>query len=486
MISKDDIERRLRERAISAQWWGAVPDGFTALVADSREARPGVLFCAVRGTRVDGHAFLGAAAAAGAAAAVVESVDTSLGLPQLLVPDSRTALAHLASLAHSDPAGSLRLIGVTGTNGKTTTTWLSRHLLGELGPAAALGTLGLIDASGTARPGKLTTPGPIELMRALAEARASGADLVVMEVSSHALAQRRVEALAFAGAIFTNLTQDHLDYHADLRRYREAKLRLAALVEASGACVVNADDPAWGGAPFAGRRVIRYGLSPAAEVRAVDVRLDPTGSRWRLVAPEGEAAVHLPLLGEFNVYNALGAASVALSMGVRAERVAALLAAAPQVPGRLEVLAHRPATVLRDYAHTPDALARTLDAVRPATGGRLFVVFGCGGDRDRGKRPMMGRIAVEKADMAIVTSDNPRSESPADIAADIVTGLPEGSYRIVLDRREAIEAALENARPDDVVLLAGKGHERVQIFADREIPFDEAEIVAELTGEGDA
>lgn len=480
MISRRDIERRLEERGIPAVWRGSPPEAFTGVVADSRRVKPGVLFCALRGRRADGHDYLPRAAEAGAAAAVVERPTGGLALPQLVVPDARSTLAHLASLARSDPGTRLRLVAVTGTNGKTTTVWLLRHLLSELAPAAGLGTLGLVTADGAIRPRRLTTPDPLSLMDDLQVADASGARWLAMEVSSHALDQRRVDALAFERAVFTNVTRDHLDYHSDFGAYREAKLRLAELVAPDGTCVANADEPAWEGASFAGRHILRYGVGPGAEVRAEEVRTGPEGSRWRLIAPQGRAQVRLPLLGEFNVSNALAASAVALSLGVSPAAVGSRLERAPQVPGRLEVLTRRPALVLRDYAHTPDALARALDAVRPCAPGRLIVVFGCGGDRDRGKRPLMGQVAVERADEVIVTSDNPRSEPPDAITAEIVDGLPSGSWRVVLDRREAIARALESARHGDLVLLAGKGHERTQILADREVPFDEAEVVSEL------
>jgi UDP-N-acetylmuramoyl-L-alanyl-D-glutamate--2,6-diaminopimelate ligase len=283
--------------------------------------------------------------------------------------------------------------------------------------------------------------------------------------------------VTFEVAVFTNLSRDHLDYHSDFDTYRAAKARLADLVSADGTLVVNADEPAWSDLPQ--RRLVRYAIAGDAEYTARDVRLGRTGSRWRLVAPEAEVEVELPLLGEFNVSNALAAAAVAGVLGLEALAVGEALREVPPVPGRLEVLVDQP-LVLRDYAHTPDALRGALAALRPLTKARLIAVFGCGGDRDPGKRPLMGRAAAEGADYTIVTSDNPRSEEPEAIIAGITPGLGSADHEIVVDRRAAIARALEIAGPHDTVLLAGKGHEDYQIVGDEVRPLDEAAIVAEL------
>ncbi len=291
-----------------------------------------------------------------------------------------------------------------------------------------------------------------------------------------------MEGARFDVGVFTNLSRDHLDYHADLDEYRSAKLRLAELVAADGALVINADDPAW--SDLLGREdAISYGLIGDAEYRARDVKLGPRGSSWMLITPRAEARVELPLLGRFNVVNALAAAAAAGVLGVEPALTAEALADAHSVPGRLEVLARAP-LVVRDYAHTPDALKEALGALRPLVAGRLIVVFGCGGDRDPGKRPLMGRAAAEGSDYVVVTSDNPRTEPPERIIADILPGLEGAAYEQVVERHAAIARALELAEMGDVVLLAGKGHELEQIIGDERRPFDEAAIVSELLAEG--
>jgi UDP-N-acetylmuramoyl-L-alanyl-D-glutamate--2,6-diaminopimelate ligase len=466
---------------LAPRWEGDPPPGFAGVVTDSREVRPGVLFCALRGTEFDGHTFVARAAAAGAAAALVEEALPDTDVPQLVVSDTRAATAHAASLLHGDPATGLSLVGVTGTNGKTTTAVILRHILGGEAPSAALGTLGWFDATGKRHPGRLTTPDPLDLMATLQELVKEGTRFVTMEVSSHALDQRRVAGLDFEAAVFTNLTREHLDYHPDLESYRAAKLRLAEQVRPQGICSVNDDDPVWSGAEFAGRRVVRYGLRETAEVRAAQVRHSAAGSAWHLETPEGTWPVRLPLLGEFNVYNALAAVSAARGLGMDPALAADRLTTAPQVPGRMEVLSERPVLVLRDYMHTPDAYTRVLETLAGLSEGALYILFGCGGDRDRGKRPMMGRIAARYSDLAIITTDNPRSEDPSDICADITRGMPPGSYKVVLDREEAIDFVLHEAEPGDVVVLAGKGHETYQDIAGERIPFDEAAIVRART-----
>jgi len=300
----------------------------------------------------------------------------------------------------------------------------------------------------------------------------------VAEVSSHALAQARVDGVRFDVGVFTNLSRDHLDYHAGYEEYRATKLRLAELVTPGGVLVVNADEAAWSGLD-AVRRVVRFGVGGPADYMARDVELSATGSTWTLATPQGIAAIEFPLLGEFNVSNALAAVAVAGESGMSLQQIREALASTPVVPGRLEVLSDDP-LVLRDYAHTPDALRRVLLALRPLVKGRLICVFGCGGDRDRGKRPMMGRAAAELADVIIVTSDNPRTEPPEAIIADIVPGLAGAAYEQEVDRRRAIARALDVAVAGDVVLLAGKGHEDYQIIGSERRSFDEAVVVREL------
>ena len=475
------MERRLTHRGLRPRWLGEPPQRFADLRSDSRAVRPGDLFCAVPGTRVDGHTFVAAAARAGAAAALVEHA-TEADLPQLLVSDARAAVAHLAVLFFGDPQESLRLVGITGTNGKSTTAWLVRWLLAAEGPAAAVGTLGVVHADGSLGAGSLTTPDPIELARTLQGLEDAGVRSVALEASSHALDQRRVDGLRFAAIAFTSFSREHLEYHPDLQSYREAKLRLVDLLEPGGVCAVNMDEPAWRGLEPPGAVTLGYGLDPSATVRAVDLACAPAGTRFRLVTRQGEVPVELPLPAEFNVRNALAAAAVALGLGMSPAAVAARLDTAPPVPGRMEVLRREPALVLRDYAHTPDAYERVLSTLRELVPGRLVAVFGCGGDRDAGKRPIMGAIATRFADLAIVTTDNPRSEDPAEICRQVVVDLDPSRYEVVLDRREAIALALADTGPGDAVVLLGKGHETYQLVGTDRIPFDEAAIVSELLG----
>jgi UDP-N-acetylmuramoyl-L-alanyl-D-glutamate--2,6-diaminopimelate ligase len=300
-----------------------------------------------------------------------------------------------------------------------------------------------------------------------------------MEVSSHALDQHRVDGLDFEAAIFTNLSRDHLDYHRTMDAYRAAKARLVEYLAPHGTVVINADDAAWRALVTPRRKVSFSTRVTSAEVHAQDIEFTPSGSRWTLVVGGERREVRLPLIGDFNVSNALGAAAAAYALGMRTGAIAERLTTVPQVPGRLEVVHDRPA-VLRDYAHTPDALERALAAVRPFARGRLIVVFGAGGDRDRGKRPVMGAIAARLADLAIVTSDNPRTEDPEQIMTDIEGGMRGQEHERIGDRRQAIARALEIAAPDDVVVLAGKGHETYQIRGTDKLPFDEKQIVDEL------
>lgn len=460
---------------------GTLPLSIGALTDDSRAIVPGACFVAVRGSAHDGHAFLPHVEEAGASCAIIAE-DATTSLPALTVSDTRAAAAVAAAAFYGEPAQALTFVGVTGTNGKTTTVGLLRHLLDAADmPAASIGTLGVLLGDGSSFPGGsgLTTPGPIELQRLLRALVEAGVRRVAMEVSSHALAQGRVGGVRFAATVFTNLTRDHLDYHGTMEAYFAAKARLLDFLADDGTAVSNADDPWWDRLPRVGRR-LTFGVAPSADVRADEVRYTPRGSAWLLRTAEGARPVVLPLIGDFNVSNALAAAAAAMAVGIPAELVAARLATAPQVPGRLELLSDRP-TVLRDYAHTPDALARALAALRPFTPGRLIVVFGCGGDRDRGKRPLMAEVARAGADHLVVTSDNPRTEDPERILDDVVAPLESGTYDRIEDRRAAIAHAIGLADPArDLVVLAGKGHETYQIRGTTSYPFDEAAIVREL------
>ncbi len=445
---------------------------------DSRQVGAGDLYCAIRGYVHDGHQFLREAEKAGAVAALVEDPETSVDLPQFKVANSRRAAAIAAQVVFGDPAAGLSLVGVTGTNGKTTTVHIARHILSQLCSCGSLGTLGMVTASGVRVSSSLTTLGPVDFARRLAELKDDGAECVIAEVSSHALSQARVDGVTFDLAVFTNLSRDHLDYHASYEEYLAAKLRLAQLVGVDGTIVVNADEPAWTELAE-GRRTIRFALEATADYMATDIELNSTGSSWTLATPQGSSYVELPLLGEFNVANALAAATVAAVLGTDLRTIASALASTPAVPGRLEVIANEP-LVLRDYAHTPDALRRALAALRPLVAGRLIAVFGCGGDRDPGKRPMMGRAAAEGADYVIVTSDNPRTEPADAIVADILPGVVGTPHEKIVNRREAIARAIGMAEPGDLVLLAGKGHEDYQVVGTERRPFDEADVVQEI------
>jgi len=475
-----DVVAALRQAGLLAtEPVGALP-AITGLTADTRRLAAGMLYCAVRGAVQDGHGYLPAAARGGAAAALVET-PVPIALPQIVVRDGRRAAAVAAETWYGRPASRLDLIGVTGTNGKSTTVMLARHVLSAVEPIGSIGTLGAFDPAGTpieSEAGNLTTPGPIDLQATLAALVTSGARGVAMEVSSHSLDQGRVDGLVFRVGIFTNLTRDHLDYHRTFEEYFHAKTKLAIHLAPTGLEVVNADDPAWQ-RMRRGHRRITFG-ERGGEVTARKIVAGAGGAGFELVTPLGTAPVRLPLLGRFNVANALGVAAAAWGMGLPVETIAERLTHAPQVPGRMERIATRPCTVLRDYAHTPDALERALEALRPITARRLIVVFGAGGDRDRGKRAPMGEIAVRLADVAIVTSDNPRTEDPERILDDVEAGMRAKLHHRVLDRRAAIALALSLAGEGDTLLLAGKGHETYQIIGTAKQAFDERAIVREL------
>lgn len=401
-----------------------------------------------------------------------------------VVAAKRTAIAESAAARYDFPARSLRFVGVTGTNGKTTTVNILRAILDSPdAPSASIGTLGvLLGARGELIPGGLglTTPGPDELHRVLRELVDRGVRTVAMEMSSHALDQHRAHGIMFSVAVFTNVTRDHLDYHGSMARYLAAKALLIEYLGPNGTAVINVDQPEWCRLPPA-PRALTFGMGKG-DVRADDVVFDSAGSRWTLSHGGASAVVRLPLLGDFNVANALAAAAAAIASERSVHQVAAALSAIQQVPGRLEVISDAP-RVLRDYAHTPDALARSISALRPFVPQRLIVVFGAGGDRDAGKRPLMGSVAEAGADVAIVTSDNPRTENADHIIDDIESGMRKEHERIS-DRHAAIARAVAIARPGDVVLLAGKGHETYQVIGAERHPFDEREIVTQILEQG--
>ena len=454
---------------------------------DSRAVKPGFLFACLSGTKVHGGQYIPAALAAGAAALLVD--DAALvppGVPAAIVPDVREALAWIAAAFYGYPADALTLVGVTGTNGKTTTTSLLRHLLQRAGhPTGLIGTLAY-HIGDVVLKAPHTTPQAPDLQALLAHMRDAGLTHAVMEVSSHALCLHRVTGCRFRAAAFTNLTQDHLDYHGTLENYRAAKLELFSNPQYQPAVggmisVINADDPS---APLfarAARGPVRlFGLT-GGDYRAEDVRLGADSSTFTLCYPGGAVPVRLPLVGSFNVSNALAALALAIELGVPAAAAAAALADVPPVDGRFQRVpasgGGKP-TVVVDYAHTPDGLEKVLGTAAEIAPGRVVVVFGCGGDRDRAKRPQMAAIAARWARDVIVTSDNPRSEDPGAIIEEILTGFtPAQRARVQIepDRAAAIRRAICSAAPDDLVVLAGKGHEDYQIFADRTIHFDDRE-----------
>jgi UDP-N-acetylmuramoyl-L-alanyl-D-glutamate--2,6-diaminopimelate ligase len=459
------------------------------LAYDSRAVSPGSLFFCIRGGRDDGHRHAAEAAAAGAVAMVCERA-LPLGLPQVVVDDARAAMNAAAAPFFGHPSRELALVGVTGTNGKTTTA----YMLDSIFRACSGGPSGLIGTVETrvgeeVTPGVRTTPEAVDLQRLLRRMVDAGVRACAMEVTSIGVMQGRVEGVWFSVAAFTNLTQDHLDYHGTLEAYYRAKQRLFS-PDRTAAAVVNADDP-WGErlaaeASAAGLGTATYGIGGEATLVATGVRPGAAGSSFRAEGMGIDRVLEIRLPGAFNVSNALAAAGSAASLGVEAGAIAEGLAALRGVPGRFEPVDEgQPFAVVVDYAHTPDGIARVLDAARGITGGpdgRLLAVFGCGGDRDRAKRPLMGRAAGERADVVYLTSDNPRSEDPSAILDDILPGVedapPPGGVRVVADRAEAIRRALGEARPGDVVVIAGKGHETGQEALGMVTPFDDRLVAA--------
>lgn len=456
-----------------------------ALTASSLEAAPGVLFAAIRGTQADGHRFIDDALAAGASAILAETappMDLSPSVAWLHVPDSRAALATLAFALVGAPSSEFAVAGVTGTNGKTTTAFLIHHLMKTTWHRAGLiGTIVVDDGVATMQASQ-TTPGPIELAGLLGRMRDHGCRGVAMEVSSHGIHQKRVSAIGFDACVFTNLTQDHLDYHGTLEAYYQAKADWfhALALEPHGkkpVAVINTDDAR--GAELAASlegkmRITRYGFNLQCDFRANNFRQSPRGMEFELTARGRSYLVRAPLIGRFNIYNLLAAMAAANACGIRPREAVAALVDSPQVPGRMENVGNAGGTtVFVDYAHTPDALenaCRTLKELNPR---RLITVFGCGGDRDRSKRALMGAAAARMSDACIVTSDNPRSENPLAIIREIEAGMGSKGHLSMPDRAEAIAHAIKNALSGDIILIAGKGHESTQQFADHAMDFSD-------------
>ena len=450
------------------------------LAYDHRVVGPGTLFFCVPGLTRDGHEFATEAVERGAVALVGERTLLA-GVPEIVVPSVRAAMAPAAARFNGDPTAQLQVVGVTGTNGKTTTAYLVRALLEADGRACGL--LGTVKSviGGVEHPVVRTTPEAIDLQRTFRAMVEVGDRACAMEVSSHALAMHRPDAIHFAVALYTNLSRDHLDFHGTMDEYFAAKRRLFSDL-APSAAVVNVDDPHGRELARSLADPITYGLhSGGARYRAVDIHTGLEGSRFRALTPDGSLELRSPLRGVFNVYNVLGALAAARELGVQQEVAAAAIARAGQVPGRFEPVDEgQPFAVLVDYAHTPEALENVLRAARQLARGRVHVVFGCGGDRDRGKRAPMGAIARRLADRVIVTSDNPRSEDPEAIIAEILAGAGP-NVRWCADRRGAIAEAIAGAHSGDVLVIAGKGHEQGQEFADGEkVPFDDRQVAREV------
>jgi UDP-N-acetylmuramoyl-L-alanyl-D-glutamate--2,6-diaminopimelate ligase len=457
-----------------------------------RDCSAGSCFVAMRGPRHDGHDHVREAVTAGASAVVCQRLCEGLSsdgraVACAVVPDSRDALGKLAQAIHDWPARKMRCIAVTGTNGKTTTAYMIRAILRRAHiDAGLLGTIAY-QAGGQSTPAATTTPDPVALAELMTEMVAAGQTHLVMEVSSHALDQNRTAGVDFDVAVFTNLSGDHLDYHGDMESYLRAKLRLFERLPDESVAVVNRDEPAF--ARVAGAcagRVTSYALDSPADVRGEIERADAHGSTFHVRAGGQRVEVFTSVIGRHNVYNCLAAAGAAIAVGVPLRTVASALGELPPVPGRLErVGADDGRAVFVDYAHTDDALANVLSALRPLAEGRLVVVFGCGGERDATKRPRMGAVAGSLADRLFVTSDNPRSEDGGAIIRDILSGLDAGGLAkatVEPDRRRAIETAIRQSAPGDVVLIAGKGHEKYQIVGDARVPFDDVEAAREALG----
>lgn len=483
-VQLKELVRRLDPLSVN----GSLNEEVTNICYDSRRAVPGSLFVAIRGAHVDGHGFIAEAVDRGAVGIVGEREGTSRRVATVLVKDSRAALARVAAAFYGDPSRKLRMIGVTGTNGKTTTTFLLKHLLERANQKTGLiGTVSY-EIGERVLPAQRTTPESLDLQELLAQCVEAGCAWVAMEVSSHALAQNRSNEIDFDLAVFTNLTQDHLDFHHGMKDYFEAKAHLFERVRSgrkkNRLGIINVDDPY--GQQLIARfgkdlPIVTYGMGARAEFRASNFKVEMSGTSYQLDTRDKSYLVRLPLIGRFNIYNSLAALASAYALGVDVRSSVLALARAPQVPGRLEAVpAKRQFQVFVDYAHTDDALLNVVKTCRDLNPSRLILVFGCGGDRDRGKRPLMGAVADQYADHCIITSDNPRKEDPETIIRDIEAGFRRGKYEKILDRRAAISRAISMAGSRDIVLIAGKGHEKYQEFADHTVPFDDVEVATRL------
>lgn len=459
----------------------------TAIAYDSRRVAAGAVFVALKGLRADGDAFADQAVARGAHAVVSESpARAGMTVPWITVTDARLSLAVLADRFFEHPSRRMPVIGVTGTNGKTTTSYLLASILDAAGmKAGMLGTVAY-RVGGEDREASRTTPEAPDVQHLLSDMLAQGARSAVMEVSSHALSLKRVDGMQFAAGVFTNLTRDHLDFHEDMEAYFAAKRRLFEMLPESAPGVINLDDPRGASLVETCRRSMTYAVTAAADVTPAAVEMSLGGLRCTIKTPRGPLAVTAKLVGRPNLYNILAAAATGVALDLPSSAIEAGVSGLSGVPGRFEVVSapDSPVTVVVDYAHTDDALRNLLETARPLTPKRVITVFGCGGDRDRTKRPLMGMVAARLSDVVVITSDNPRSEDPARIIEEIERGIPAGSQsssrspliESVVDRASAIERAIGMAAPGDVVLVAGKGHEKYQQIGDRVLPFDDGEV----------
>jgi UDP-N-acetylmuramoyl-L-alanyl-D-glutamate--2,6-diaminopimelate ligase len=472
----------------------------TTVVHDSRAATRGSVFVAIPGQRADGARFAAQAIARGAVAVVAESpAPPDVTVPWLRTADARSSLAELAAIVTGHPSEELTVVGVTGTNGKTTTVYLLTAIFDAAGlPCGRLGTVTtrVGPTAADERDAAHTTPEASEVQRLLREMRTRGCAACAMEVSSHALVLHRADHLRFAAAVFTNLTRDHLDFHGDMQQYFAAKRRLFTMLPPGAPAIVNVDDPR--GVELAGTlpRVVTDAIDRAADVTAAGIEYSLEGLAFVVRAPSATLSIRSPLIGRPNVYNILAAVATGLAIGLAPDAIERGVAALEHVPGRFQVVSTSAddVRVVVDYAHTDDALRNLLETARALAGGRLVTVFGCGGDRDRSKRPLMGAVAGRLSDFVVLTSDNPRSEDPARIVEEIVRGLaptPEPGaprragtpYTVELDRRKAIDLAVRTAKPGDLVLIAGKGHETYQVIGDRTLPFSDVDVARAALGQ---
>ena len=480
-----------------AEVQGAVDLTITGIADDSRRVGQGTLFICLSGHKTDGHQYIQQAYQSGAAAVLVErDVSPPMGITVVKVTDTRKAMQVLTPFFYDYPSRSMRFIGVTGTNGKTTTTHLIRSILLQAGYGVGLiGTIHVL-INDQVRPVRNTTPDVVELQEILADMAAAGVNYVVMEVSSHALALDRIAGCEFDVAVFTNLTQDHLDFHGTLDQYLQAKAKLFSSLGSGQSAktgkyaIINTDDPAAGKFIASSHcPVISYGAKGQGEVQASDITVRADGVSFTVAGTFGSMALNLKITGLFNVYNVLAAICTAAVEGIEARLIRQALESFQTVPGRFELVDEgQPFAVIVDYAHTPDGLENILKTASQFAEKRIIVVFGCGGDRDKTKRPLMGRLACQYGDIVLATSDNPRTEDPLAILQDIEAGIqdaliPGKYYEVIPDRRSAIAKAVQLANPHDIIIIAGKGHETYQILKDKTIPFDDREIARSIIKE---